>query len=90
MNLVVGATGTLGSEICRRRVERGKPVRGLVRSTADQSKLNRLTQLGVALVYDDFRERASLDAACQAVEAISTTASTTCSPQPDDSIEAAV
>jgi uncharacterized protein YbjT (DUF2867 family) len=40
MNLVVGATGILGSEICRRLVERGKPVRGLVRATADPGKLN--------------------------------------------------
>jgi uncharacterized protein YbjT (DUF2867 family) len=88
MNLVVGATGILGSEICRRLVAQGKPVRGLVRSTADQSKLNTLTQLGVALVYGDLKERASLDAACQDVEAIITTASTTFSRQPDDSIEA--
>ena len=31
MNLVVGATGFLGREICRRLEDRGEPVRALVR-----------------------------------------------------------
>jgi uncharacterized protein YbjT (DUF2867 family) len=35
MNLVVGATGLLGSEICRRLAAAGKPVRALVRATSD-------------------------------------------------------
>ena len=60
MNLVVGATGVLGSEICRRLVVQGKPVRGLVRSTADPGKLDHVKQLGVALVYGDLKERTSL------------------------------
>jgi len=60
MNLVVGATGILGSEICWRLMERGKPVRGLVRTTSAQSKLDTFEQLGVALVYGDLKDRVSL------------------------------
>jgi uncharacterized protein YbjT (DUF2867 family) len=60
MNFVVGATGFLGSEICRRLVAQGKSVRGLVRSTAEQSKLDNLQDLRVALVYGDLKDRVSL------------------------------
>jgi uncharacterized protein YbjT (DUF2867 family) len=88
MNLVVGATGFLGSEICRRLVAKGKSVRGLVRATAEQSKLDQLSEMGVALVYGDLKDHASLVAACQGADAVIMTASTTISRQPDDSIEA--
>ena len=46
MNPVVGATGFLGGEICRRLLAQGKPVRALVRQTADPAKLENLKQLG--------------------------------------------
>jgi uncharacterized protein YbjT (DUF2867 family) len=59
-----------------------------VRSTAEQSKLDHLWDMGVALVYGDLKDRASLVAACQGVDAVIMTASTTISRQPDDSIEA--
>src|SRR5437879_2458099 len=42
MILVVGATGLLGGEICRRLRERGQPVRALARHTSDPSKVQRL------------------------------------------------
>jgi uncharacterized protein YbjT (DUF2867 family) len=88
MNLVVGATGILGSEICRRLVAQGKPVRGLVRHTSDQEKIADLQEMGVTLVYGDLKDRTSLDAACQGVTSVISTAATTTSRQPDDSIEA--
>ncbi len=75
MYLVAGATGFLGSEICRRLAAEGKPVRGLVRSTTDQEKRDRLASYGVELVEGDVRDRASLDAACRGVTAVFSTVS---------------
>lgn len=85
--LLVGATGLLGSEIARRLTNQGRSVRALVRTTADPAKIETLKKLGCALVYGDLRDRASLEAACRSVEEVVTTASTTFSRQPGDSIE---
>jgi uncharacterized protein YbjT (DUF2867 family) len=86
MILVVGSTGNLGSEICRRLTNSGKPVRGLVRSRSDPEKVARLKAMGVETVIGDLRDPASLAAACQGAEAVITTATTTLSMQPGDSI----
>lgn len=86
MILVVGSTGNLGSEICRRLTAAGKPVRGLVRSTSAPEKVDRLKAMGVQTVLGDLRDPASLAAACKGVEAVITTATTTISMQPGDSI----
>jgi NADH dehydrogenase len=75
MNLVVGATGFLGTEICRQLAAKGKPVKAMVRSTSDQAKVDKLKSFGVELVQGDLRERASLEAACQGVTAVISTAS---------------
>jgi NADH dehydrogenase len=75
MNLIVGATGMVGSEICRLLAAEGKPVRGLVRVTCDQSKVEALENMGVELASGDVRDRASLDAACQGVQSIISTVS---------------
>jgi len=85
--LLVGATGFLGSEICRRLTNQGRHVRALVRTTADPAKIDMLKKMGCALVYGDLRDRASLAAACRGVDEVITTASTTFSRQPGDSIE---
>jgi NADH dehydrogenase len=87
MNLVSGATGTLGSEICRQLAAADKPVRGLVRVTSDPAKVDALKGYGVALVEGDLKDRASLDGACQGVTAVISTASSTKSRQEGDSIE---
>ena len=50
MILVVGSTGFLGSEICRRLTASGKSVRGLVRSTSDPEKVERLKAMGVETI----------------------------------------
>jgi uncharacterized protein YbjT (DUF2867 family) len=75
MNLVAGATGRLGSEICRQLVAAGKPVRALVRSTSDPGKVQALRDLGVEVVEGDVRDRASLDAACTGATAVISTVS---------------
>ncbi len=58
MNLVVGATGVLGGEICRQLRQAGKPVRALTRSTADPLKVEQLKRLGATLVQGDLKDRA--------------------------------
>ena len=86
MILVVGSTGFLGGEICRRLVVAGKPVRGLVRSSSSPEKVERLKAMGVQTVLGDLREPGSLREACRGIDAVITTASTTISMQPGDSI----
>ena len=87
MNLVVGATGLLGGEICRLLVAGGKPVRALVRATSDQNKVAQLENPGLEIVRGDLKDRSSLDAACQGVSAVISTASATLSRQEGDSIQ---
>lgn len=88
MVLVIGATGLLGGEVCRRLAAAGKPVRAMVRPTADATRMAALRALGAELVTGDLKDRASIDAACRGVDAIITTASTTFSRQSDDTIDA--
>lgn len=87
MILVVGATGLLGGEICRRLVQRGNPVRALVRTTSNHERVAFLEGLGAALVRADLKDRPSLDAACRGASAVISTASSTLSRQEGDSIE---
>ncbi|GAK53501.1 NmrA family protein [Candidatus Moduliflexus flocculans] len=85
MNLVIGATGFLGNEICRQLAEQGKPVRALVRHTSDQAKVDALKGYGVGIAQGNVRDRASLDAACRGVTAvISTISSMPMSYQPEE------
>lgn len=87
MILVVGATGLLGSEICRLLAAAGKPFRALVRATSDKSKVAQLQSLGAEIVRGDLRDRTSLEAACKGVNAVISTASATISRQEGDSIQ---
>lgn len=75
MHLVVGATGMVGGEVCRLLASAGKPVRALVRKSSNPEKVRALQALGVETVQGDLRDRASLDAACEDVDAVITTAS---------------
>jgi len=86
MILVVGSTGNLGSEICRRLTAKGLAVRGLVRSTSAPEKVAQLKAMGVETVTGDLRNPSSLAAACQGMDTVITTATTTISMQPGDSI----
>jgi uncharacterized protein YbjT (DUF2867 family) len=75
MILVVGATGMVGSEICRLAAEGGLPVRGLVRETSDPDKVKKLEGYGVEVVVGDVRQHASLDKACRGVKKVISTVS---------------
>jgi NADH dehydrogenase len=88
MILVVGATGHLGGEICRRLTARGLPVRGLVRPTSDHGAISALRAIGAELVEGDLRNPASLLAAILGVTNVVSTATATRTRQPGDSIEA--
>lgn len=87
MNLIVGATGMLGGEICRLLSERGSAVRALVRGSSNPEKVERLRKLGAEVLQGDLKDRASLEAACRGASAVISTASSTASRQQGDSIE---
>jgi uncharacterized protein YbjT (DUF2867 family) len=87
MNLVVGATGLLGSEICELLAAKGKSVRALVRPTSNQTKVAELRGLGVEIVRGDLKDPSSLEAACRGVSAVISTASSTLSRQEGDTIQ---
>jgi len=86
MILVVGATGALGSEVCRLLKAAGHPIRALVRSTAAAERLQHLRALGAELVTGDLKDLASLGRACDGATAVISTASSTLSAQRGDSI----
>ena len=75
MDLIVGATGLLGGDICHRLAAKGRPVRALVRGASDQAKMDALEACGAELVVGDLRDCASLDAACRGIAAVISTAS---------------
>jgi len=87
MNLVVGATGVLGGELCRRLRAKGKPVRALVRPSADPAKLGKLREAGVTFSQGDLKSPSTLEAACRDVTTVISTASSTFSRQAGDSIQ---
>ncbi len=87
MVLVVGSTGVLGSEICRQLTQKNIPVRALVRATSDAAKVAHLESLKCELVEGDLKDPDSLARACEGVEAVISTASSTFSRQEGDSIQ---
>jgi uncharacterized protein YbjT (DUF2867 family) len=87
MDLIVGATGLLGGEICYLLRTRGSHVRALVRPTSDALRVARLHDRGAEIVLGDLKDHASLATACRGVDAVITTASSTLSHQPGDTID---
>lgn len=75
MNLVVGSTGMVGTEICRLLTASGKPVKALVRASSAPAKVENLKRLGATVVEGDLRDPISLNAACEGVQAVISTAS---------------
>lgn len=71
MILVVGATGNLGGAVTRVLLAQDKPVRILARP---QSNYQPLMEAGAQVVMGDLKDRESLEAACEGVETIITTA----------------
>ena len=83
MILVVGATGRLGGAIVRTLLAQGRSVRILVRQNSPSEELAKqgmatsadvLIAAGAQAVVGDLKERASLDAACQGIDVVITTA----------------
>lgn len=85
--LVVGATGLLGTEICKQLSEGNKKVKGLVRKTSDPHRVEMLHQMGVETVTADIKDSTSLDVAMAGIEAVISTLSSTHSRQEGDTIE---
>ena len=85
MLLVVGATGVLGTEICRQLREADRPVRALVRASSDPARVETLRAMGAEPIVGDLRDRRSLDRACAGVMAVISTAATTAGRLPEDS-----
>ena len=73
--LVAGATGMVGGEAARILSGGGDAVRALVRSTSSGEKVAALEGAGIEVVEGDLRDRASLDTACEGVDAVITTIS---------------
>ena len=86
--LVAGATGFLGSEICRQLRQKNKKVKGLVRASSDPAKVSHLKELGVETTVGDLKNKASLRTALSGVSAVISTVSSTLSRQEGDSIQA--
>lgn len=87
MILVIGATGYVGHEICRRLVLRGERVRALVRKTSALDRVETLRSCGVEICLGDLKDFDSIKNLFTGVEAVISTASSTISRQLGDSIE---
>jgi len=87
MVLVVGATGLVGNEVCQRLRSLGERVRALVRPTSSQDKIEKLRSAGAELCIGDLKDPQSIVAACRGVNAVISTASSTLTRQPGDSIQ---
>src|SRR5690242_9593411 len=85
MILVVGATGLVGGIVAQQLLNNANSLRILVRP---QSKANyqSLVDKGAQPVLGDLKDRASLERACEGVEAILTTANSA-GREGDDNIE---
>jgi uncharacterized protein YbjT (DUF2867 family) len=73
--LVAGATGFLGTEICRQLRAKNFPVKVMVRSTADPVKTEQLTKFGFQVVQGDLQNKETIYKALQGVETVITTIS---------------
>jgi uncharacterized protein YbjT (DUF2867 family) len=85
MKLVVGATGFLGSEICKRLRANGETVRAFVRPGAKREQ--ELVDLGVEIAHGDLKDPPSVEAACQGARSIISTATCIMSRRSGDSLE---
>lgn len=88
MDLVIGATGILGTEICRALRTRDRRVRAMVRPSSDANKVSALEATGVEIVHGDLREPDSISIACAGVVNVISTASALFSHGQGNTIEA--
>ena len=87
MILMVGATGLVGTRVCERLRAEEQSVRALVRKTSNPDKINALRALGCELATGDLKYPPQIQAACQGISALISTASSTLPRQAGDSIE---
>ena len=84
---VAGATGFLGSEICRQLIAKNKTVKGLVRTTSDSNKVAQLKESGVETIEGDLKNTDSLKNSLHGVSVIISTVSSILSRQEGDTIQ---
>jgi len=70
MILVAGASGELGRAICRKLVERGGTVYGMVRESSARAAVEELEALGVTPVRADLESPDSLREACSGCDSV--------------------
>ena len=70
MILVAGASGELGRAICRKLVERGGTVYGMVRESSAPAAVAELEAMGVTLVRADLASPESLREACSGCDSV--------------------
>jgi uncharacterized protein YbjT (DUF2867 family) len=85
MILVVGATGLLGTEICKRLCERKRATRAFVREGARGESA--LRSMGASIAHGDLKDAASVNAACNGASVVITTANSILSRRRGDSLE---
>lgn len=85
MILVVGATGALGMEICRRLKNGGASVKGLVRPPSQ--KQPELESIGVEIAHGDLKDSSSIEAACHGADCVVSTANAMMSRRSGDSLK---
>jgi uncharacterized protein YbjT (DUF2867 family) len=73
--MVAGATGYLGKEICRLLRAKKIPVKAMVRTTTDNTVIEKLVEIGVQVFYADLRRKETLPAMLQEVATIVSTIS---------------
>jgi NADH dehydrogenase len=70
MDLVVGATGSVGGLAAKRLCQRGRSVRALVRGGPDRSEAKPLIDAGATVVDGDLTRPDSIAHACEGVECV--------------------
>lgn len=85
MILVAGASGELGQAICRKLIERGGTVYGMMRPSSPAAAVEALAAMGVNLVQADLSDRDSLREACSGCDSV--VSSLTAMGRPGEDIE---
>jgi len=75
MILVIGATGMLGSEICRQLSAKKQSIRAMIRNTSDPAKRKNLEDLGVQITQGDLRDKSTFKNALKGISTVITTIS---------------
>ncbi len=68
--LVAGATGNLGTQVCRELINRGAVVRALARLESDAAQVRALQDFGVNVIHADFNQPSDLLSACEGISCV--------------------